>query len=133
MSYKQIILLVIVLILGNIPLYKLIFEKETVTYCGVVVDKSRTDVASTHKNTTNVYQHDYLYVKFDNGTYEQMNVTTDTFYKNNVGDRVCFEYNKDGVVDNIMIIISLIFAAIDIMGLFVLLIFISDFIWELLQ
>lgn len=63
---------------------------EHYTVCGTVVDKISTNEGYTYKRHTRVTHKRYLVVKFED-RYEDVNVTTDTYYKSGKGDRVCFE------------------------------------------
>lgn len=59
------------------------------SYCGVVVDNYQAlYMSGKHDNTKN---HDYkLDVRFNDGKYETITVTTDTWYKSPKGSDVCF-------------------------------------------
>lgn len=68
------------------------------TKCGVVIDKKSTasiDPGRHHKFT--ILSQDIIYVKFDDGEIKRMLVDANTYYKNNKGDRVCFQIELQNV------------------------------------
>ena len=60
-------------------------------YCGVVVDKQQPTELNVHKHSGDLTINDRMVIKFDAGFYKAMDVNTDTWYKKNIGDRVCFD------------------------------------------
>ncbi len=96
-STKQIALIVILFIVSNFILYKTIdfmFNPPMVSKCGLVIQKYSNNDERYHKSHSHSSINRYFDMKYDDGLYEQVIVSTDTYCKNQVGSRVCFSEQK---------------------------------------
>jgi hypothetical protein len=87
------ILIIAFTIWGNIEFYKAYIAPVKVR-CGIVFDK--TEHLAYSGKSHNAYYEQILFVQYnDNNAIERIDVTADTYYKNNKGDRVCFDQRVD--------------------------------------
>lgn len=136
MNFKQTVLLVSIWLLGNICTYEFVkseFFTPDISRCGVVELKFNNDDVSHHKSHTTVTTYTYLDVKFDDGKYERIKVTADTYYKKFKGDKVCFDFDAERKTSFFILAIGLIFFVIDIILAVVLIVLFFILIWNLLE
>ena len=101
---KKIISISILTILILFSFYSIYFlvevvPKDTHTKCGVVQSKSEQMSSSRHHNRTDLY----LNVKYESGEFESVRVDNNSYYFNNVGDRVCFNLDNERSIGFILL------------------------------
>jgi len=88
------ILVLLVLIVPIISIFYL-GNYDSYTRCGKVIDKQLPTDIHHSKHSSRVGVDTYFVVQYNDGYIEELNVDANTWYKNNIGDKVCFEKQKD--------------------------------------
>ena len=73
--------------------------KDKHTKCGIVQSKSEQMSSSGHHNRTDLY----LNVKYESGEFDSVRVDNNSYYFNNVGDRVCFNLDNERSIGFILL------------------------------
>jgi hypothetical protein len=89
----RIITLTIVIVIYAIGIFNGIDEYQNGTYqdCGTIISKSQDEVTIKYGSRTELY----LNVKFINSGFKSILVDPTTYFKNKIGNNICFQLNKE--------------------------------------
>lgn len=118
-------------LIGSFLLYCVVFfwtnpQNPEYTDCGRVVSKSQDEVVIKHGTETNLY----LNVQFKNSGFKSVCVQPTTYFKTKVGEKVCFDLDKEvSTWYSIKYLMGIIVQAIIVLVLVIVLIMFLFYPW----